>query len=44
MVKRKGKTKTKLLNELEEKLLASELSLYEEALQLDKKRKASYIQ
>lgn len=44
MVKRKGKTKTKLLNELEEKLLANELSLYEEALQLDKKRKASYIQ
>ena len=43
MVKRKGKTKTKLLNELEEKLLANELSLYEEALQLDKKRKSSYI-
>ena len=43
MVKRKGKPRTKLLNELEEKLLANELSLYEEALQLDKKRKASYI-
>ena len=43
MVKRKGKTKTKPLNELEEKLLANELSLYEEALQLDKKRKIAYI-
>jgi hypothetical protein len=44
LVKRKGRTKTKLLNKLEEKLLANELSLYEEALELDKKRKAAHIQ
>jgi hypothetical protein len=43
LVNRKGKNKTRSLNELEEKLIANELSLYEEALQLDRKRKASYI-
>lgn len=32
------------LNELERKLMANELKLYEAALELDRKRKSTYIQ
>lgn len=38
------KIKRQHLNELEKKLMTNELNLYEAALELDRKRKTTYIQ
>jgi len=42
-MKHKGKKERQQLDDLEKKLMTKELCLYEEALQLDRKRKTTYI-
>lgn len=42
-MKPKRKKEKQHLDELERKIMTNELCLYEEALQLDRKRKATYI-
>ena len=42
-MKQKGKRERQHLDDLERRLMTKELCLYEEALQLDRKRKTTYI-